>query len=172
MEKIKLAEKVATEKHKGQFRKISGEAYISHPKAVYEKVKKYTDNVDVLCAAWLHDTIEDTDYTYEQCKSDFGQKTADLVREVTSHRDLIEKYGKGPYLAWRAKLMTKEALLIKLSDRIDNLQDLDSFPEDKKESKIEETWKMICSVKDYRDDYWEKNSYLQELCLEIKNIIE
>ena len=74
--------------------------------------------------ALLHDTIEDTDTTYYDIYSIFGEKVADMVRSLTSDDDEITKYGKDVYLANKLTKMSNITLTIKLCDRLCNIKDL------------------------------------------------
>ena len=77
------AVRFATIQHSGQDRKYSGVPYICHPLAVMEIVRGVTDNEDMLCAAVLHDTVEDTTATIDIVRSNFGDSIADLVDWLT-----------------------------------------------------------------------------------------
>lgn len=101
----------ARKHHAGVPRKYSGKPYYTHPLAVYTILKGVTKDENVLCAALLHDLIEDTDVTYEDLVKEFGKIIAGLVWEVTK-----DKKGNFP-------LETKEGLLIKLADMMDNIKD-------------------------------------------------
>lgn len=81
----------ATEKHKDQKRKYTGEPYINHCKEVADTLSFYEKDEDVICAAFLHDTVEDTDATIEEIKNLFGENVARLVEEVTD----VSKPGDG-----------------------------------------------------------------------------
>lgn len=73
----------AFEAHKGQERKFTGEPYIFHPIEVAQIVSTVNDDPEVIAAAILHDTVEDTDATDEDIRTKFGDRVADLVAEVT-----------------------------------------------------------------------------------------
>ena len=80
-----LIEKVyqyAEEKHRGQFRK-SGEPYIIHPIHVAYIVAELGLDTQTICAALLHDVVEDTETTYEDIKKEFGSEIAQIVEGVT-----------------------------------------------------------------------------------------
>ena len=122
---IKEAKEFAHEKHSEQKRK-TGEPYISHPERVARLVKKYkkSHKIDELVsAAWLHDTLEDTDTTEEDLKKLFGPLVSSLVKGLTSDKEEIEKSGKKNYLKEKMINMSNWALVIKLADRLDNLSD-------------------------------------------------
>jgi GTP pyrophosphokinase len=117
----------ATQAHAGQTRS-GGEPYIGHPVRVAQTIEKYkkSHNIDALiAAAYLHDTIEDTDTTHEALQDLFGGLVASLVLELTSDLEEIKRVGKKEYLAKKmAHDMSSYALVIKLADRLDNVQDI------------------------------------------------
>lgn len=116
----------ATRAHAGQTRS-GGDPYIGHPVRVANTVKanKRSKNIDALIsAAYLHDTIEDTDTTHEDLEKMFGGLVASLVQELTSDKEQIDKIGKSQYLAKKMAVMSSYALVIKLADRLDNVQDI------------------------------------------------
>lgn len=118
--------KYATKAHEGQKRSDGGD-YIKHPERVAEIVKKFkqSHNLDALiAAAYLHDTIEDTNTTHEDLTIMFGGLIASIVKELTSDKEAISKVGKGPYLLDKMKNMSSWSLVIKLADRLDNVQDI------------------------------------------------
>jgi len=109
--------------HALQRRKYTGKPYITHPVAVARILKDAgIENEHVLCAAILHDTIEDTEATYELILERFGKRVADLVLQVTD----VAIAGDGNR-AYRVKLNIKHLALacpdaqnIKLADLIHN----------------------------------------------------
>lgn len=122
--------RVATAAHKGQTRKSGGE-YIDHPKEVARFVKKFkkSNNLSALIqAAYLHDTLEDTDTTYDDLVKQFGALVAGMVKELTSDKETLEKVGKGEYIANKMAKMSSWSLVVKLADRLANVQDIDTRP--------------------------------------------
>jgi hypothetical protein len=116
----------ATQAHAGQTRS-GGEPYITHPMRVADHIKQYkqSHNLDALIsAAYLHDTVEDTDTTHEALHDLFGGLVASLVKELTSDPEQIKKVGKAQYLAHKMAAMSSYALVIKLADRLDNVKDI------------------------------------------------
>lgn len=112
--------------HKGQTRS-DGSRYIKHPARVAAIVKKYKTSKSIsqiLSAAYLHDTIEDTKTTEDDIKQLFGGLVSSLVKELTSNKEEIEKVGKAQYLINKMTSMSSWALVIKLADRLDNVSDL------------------------------------------------
>ena len=125
-EDYKDAAKYAAGAHVGQTRS-GGKPYISHPVRVANLVRKYKDSKELdklLSAAFLHDTIEDTDTTEEQLRKMFGDLVATLVKELTSDKEKIEKLGKEEYLTQKMINMSSWGLVIKLADRLDNVADI------------------------------------------------
>lgn len=76
----------ATEKHSGQLRKIANTPYILHPIEVASIVGTMTDDREILAAAVLHDTIEDTDTTLEEIRENFGRRVSLLVMTETENK--------------------------------------------------------------------------------------
>ena len=117
----------ATQRHKGQYRR-SGDEYITHPTRVatdVRDVKGRSKNIDdIESAAYLHDTLEDTETTYDELVDEFGRNVADIVMELTSDKEEIKRVGKTPYLRNKMAGMSSYALVVKLADRLDNVRDL------------------------------------------------
>ncbi len=142
----KKAEKYAGKAHKGQIRKFSGEAYVSHPNNVASIVKRFKNShkIDALVsAALLHDTIEDTETTVKDLHKLFGGLVASLVKELTSDKEEISKEGKTEYLASKMKSMSSWALVIKLADRLDNVSDLKTAPPAFAEKYVGQTRRLL-----------------------------
>ena len=119
---IVRAYEVAQKAHEGQKRK-SGEPYITHPVAVATILGELGMTPQTLAAALLHDTVEDTDYTLERLRADFGDEIALLVDGVTKLDKL--QYGDAAQAETVRKMivaMSKDirVLLIKLGDRLHN----------------------------------------------------
>lgn len=122
---IHKAKQRATQLHKGQF-EDTGKPYITHPAQVVKILSLITNDPDILAAAWLHDTIEDTTYTYEQAVAEFGNRVADLIMEVT-HESAT---GKGNY--YFPRLKTRDGILIKFADRLTNIARMETWDEKRK----------------------------------------
>src|SRR5690554_5996823 len=73
----------ARKAHAEQFRKYSNEPYIVHPIRVAELVKTVSHSHDMVCAAYLHDVVEDTPVSIDEIHAEFGQGIGDLVDELT-----------------------------------------------------------------------------------------
>ena len=120
----------AAHKHRDQRRKdVGASPYINHPIALADILVNeggVTDHV-VLCAAILHDTIEDTETTYEELVSAFGLKIADVVREVTDDKSLDKAVRKQLQIEHAAHASPR-AKLVKLADKTCNLHDIAATP--------------------------------------------
>ena len=117
----------ATQKHLGQERKFSGEAYINHPIAVADVLKHYTNDIRLIQAGLLHDTLEDTKTTYNELIDNFGKEVADIVVELTSPSNM-DKSQKRFILTDKMNKMSDGALTVKLADRLNNVSDFDTAP--------------------------------------------
>ena len=80
---VKKALEFATEAHRGQVRKYTGEPYIVHPIEVMELVKQVIDDPEMQAAALLHDVVEDTPVSINEIKDEFGPRVAALVSDLT-----------------------------------------------------------------------------------------
>lgn len=125
---------LAKEAHKNQRRK-SGEPYIIHPLAVARIVAEELGlGANPIIAAFLHDVVEDTDYTIEDIKERFGDDVAFLVNVITKKKKIHYDAGKqiDNYKQMLDSLQYDiRALLIKLADRLHNMRTLDSMRPDK-----------------------------------------
>lgn len=97
--------------------------------------------------------MEDTDTTHEALHDLFGGLVASLVKELTSDKEKIEKMGKAKYLAHKMETMSSYALVIKLADRLDNVQDI-------KTAKTPEWRKKYATETNHILDHIEKNRVL------------
>lgn len=114
----------ATKAHQGQFRKGTTIPYVVHPMTVGFLAYSYSKDTDLACAGLLHDTIEDTEVTYEDIEKNFNKQIADLVFSVTEeHPEESWKARKERALA-RVDHYTHEQITLKSSDVIANCQDI------------------------------------------------
>ena len=121
----------AADRHRNQRRKgRRGAPYINHPLAVAEcLVAAGVEDPDVLAAALLHDTVEDTETSLSEIEYLFGQRVASIVAEVTDDKSLPKAERKRRQIA-SAPTKSREAKLCKLADKICNLRDLRDCPPD------------------------------------------
>ncbi len=124
--RLEKAIRAAAVLHQDQKRAGVSLPYITHLTAVAWLTNDYTQDEDTIIAAWLHDTIEDTDYTFEELEEDFGEKVRKIVEAVTEPKEIngkkldwLEK--KEAYLAQLSK-GPKEALIVAAADKIHNLR--------------------------------------------------
>lgn len=132
---------VAERMHAGQQRK-SGDPYITHPVAVATILAELGMTETTLCAALLHDTVEDTEFTLDQARTEFGDEVAQLVDGVTK-LDKV-KYGDSTQSETIRKMviaMSRDirVLVIKLADRLHNMRTLRFLRQDKQERIARET---------------------------------
>lgn len=120
--------------HKGQFRKDGKTPYIVHPLGVSSLIRKFIKEpvgdvsvTELMMAGYLHDVMEDCGCTYDSLREKFGVTVANLVREVTNDVEQIKVHGKDVYITNKMLKMSVPALIVKLCDRLDNLQDLGGF---------------------------------------------
>lgn len=123
---------LAAEAHDGVTRK-SGEPYITHPLEVARILADLHLDADSICAALLHDVIEDTDFTYQDIARQFGETVADLVEGVTKLSTKGFKNKQEAGVASFQKMMQAmvkdyRVVLIKLADRLHNVRTLGSMP--------------------------------------------
>ena len=120
----------AAHKHRDQRRKdAEASPYINHPIALAQVLAAEGDvsDIEVLAAALLHDTIEDTDTTGEELEREFGSRIAGIVAEVTDDTALPKADRKRLQIEHAAQL-SEGAKLVKLADKICNLRDVAERP--------------------------------------------
>ena len=145
---IERAYEVAADYHRTQQRK-SGDPYITHPLAVATILAELGMNHETLCAALLHDTIEDTPYTLAELRKEFGEDIAALVDGVTK-LDKV-KYGESAEAETVRKMVVAmsrdiRVLVIKLADRLHNMRTLRYLPRDKQERKAREVLEIFAPL--------------------------
>ena len=152
LEMVKKAYYYAEELHKGQKRQ-SGEDYITHPLNVaYTLAEMYADT-DTLCAALLHDTLEDTKITKEQIAIDFNNDVANLVDGVTKISRMNFATKQEQNLANTRKIITSitndvRIIIIKLADRLHNMRTLQFKSEFKQKENAKETLLLYVPLAD------------------------
>jgi guanosine-3',5'-bis(diphosphate) 3'-pyrophosphohydrolase len=120
----------AAHKHRDQRRKDpEASPYINHPIALADVLVNEggVSDVEVLCAALLHDTVEDTATTPKELEEAFGPRIARIVAEVTDDKALSKAERKRLQIEHAARL-SREAKLVKLADKICNLRDVAERP--------------------------------------------
>ncbi len=137
--------------HEGQKRR-SGEPYIIHPVAVAQILAEMGMDTDSICAALLHDVVEDTPVTDQQIRASFGESVEQLVDGVT-------KIGQIPFSATQEEQQNENirkmflamsrdirVIIIKLADRVHNMRTLSFMPEEKRRFKAKETLEIYAPI--------------------------
>ncbi|MGW4643545.1 RelA/SpoT family protein [Sphaerisporangium sp. NPDC004334] len=145
---IERAYDVAAYHHRDQKRK-SGDPYITHPLAVATILAELGTDDETLCAALLHDTVEDTAYGLDELSADFGESIALLVDGVTK-LDKV-KFGDAAQAETVRKMVVAmsrdiRVLVIKLADRLHNMRTLRYLPRHKQEQKARETLEIFAPL--------------------------
>ena len=138
---VERAYETAKYLHRDQQRR-SGDPYITHPLAVATILAELGMTTPTLAAALLHDTVEDTGYSLDALREDFGDEVAQLVDGVTK-LDKVQ-YGQSSAAETVRKMVVAMArdirvLVIKLADRLHNMRTLQWMPEEKQLTKARET---------------------------------
>ena len=150
LEGIKKAYETAEKMHKGQFRK-SGEPYIIHPVETAKILAGLGMDEQTIIAGLLHDVVEDTEYTEEQLKAEFGEEVALLVDGVTKLGNLVfetKEDAQAENLRKMFLAMSKDirVLIIKLADRLHNMRTINYMSPEKIREKSKETMEIYAPL--------------------------
>lgn len=137
---IDSAFEYAKEKHEGQTRS-SGEPYYTHPVEVASILASMKMDAGTIITAILHDTLEDTDATYEEVEKKFGKDIADMVNGVSKLTRIESQTVEGKQAENFRKLLLAmsediRVLLVKLADRLHNMRTLDGIKKPEKRRRI------------------------------------
>lgn len=105
---IEKAIEFATRKHEGQVRKYTGIPYIKHPEEVAGIMERYGRGEAAIVAAWLHDTVEDTDATLAEVREIFGAEVAEIVDFLTDIESEASLREVMRHTGWRAERAIEE----------------------------------------------------------------
>jgi guanosine-3',5'-bis(diphosphate) 3'-pyrophosphohydrolase len=136
--------------HKGQTRQ-SGEAYITHPVAVAQELAEMHLDSEAICAAILHDVVEDTSATLAEIQEKFGEDVAQIVDGVSKldqiqFRSRAEAQAESFRKMMLAMIEDIRVILVKLSDRLHNMQTLGAMPTSKKKRIARETLDIYAPI--------------------------
>jgi RelA/SpoT family (p)ppGpp synthetase len=136
--------------HKGQTRK-TGEPYITHPVAVAQELSEMHLDSEAICAAILHDVVEDTAATLEEIENQFGEEVALIVDGVSKldqiqFRSRAEAQAESFRKMMLAMIEDIRVILVKLSDRLHNMQTLGAMPAQKKKRIARETLDIYAPI--------------------------
>lgn len=150
LSKIISAYDFAAEAHKGQ-KRSSGQDYIIHPLAVAYILLELGMDTDTICAALLHDVVEDTDATLDDLKRRFGQDVANLVDGVTKLSKIPTNTKEEEMAVNIRKILLAmsqdiRVMIIKLADRLHNMRTLKYRPLDKQRNTALETMNIYAPI--------------------------
>lgn len=120
----------AAHKHKDQRRKdVDASPYINHPISLANILcnEGHVVDIETVCSALLHDTVEDTDTTQDELEKEFGSTICNIVMEVTDDQALVKAERKLQQIE-HAAYASDKAKLVKLADKISNLRDIANNP--------------------------------------------
>jgi guanosine-3',5'-bis(diphosphate) 3'-pyrophosphohydrolase len=121
----------AANKHRNQRRKnVDAFPYINHPISLVNILcnEAHITDINLICGALLHDTVEDTETTAEELIGEFGQEISNIVMEVTDDKSIAARQKRKQLQIEHAPHMSESAKLLKLADKISNLRDMSIDP--------------------------------------------
>jgi len=160
------ARNFAKKKHAGQLRKNGKTTTFSHLQDVVKNLKKMKiTNEYIICAGWLHDTIEDTDTDFDMIKNRFGKSVADIVVSVTKDNRLPKKQREVKYVR-DLKEASVKGKLVKIADILANVNDAPNAGKNARWEKQQfvkksKYWSCVSCVKPGRlaELSWAKNEW-------------
>ena len=142
MDKLQLAHDVMKSAHEGQFRKDGVTPYFTHPETVVKNLKLLgVTDIDIICAGYLHDVLEDTAYTEEEILENFGDRVLGIVKELTFDSDITdEQYWEG------CQVMSNDAKWVKVADILTNLSDKGEKKSHFVTKRVEALKRLLCDL--------------------------
>ncbi|HEX4307285.1 MAG TPA: bifunctional (p)ppGpp synthetase/guanosine-3',5'-bis(diphosphate) 3'-pyrophosphohydrolase [Solirubrobacterales bacterium] len=149
-DKVERAFDFACERHADQ-KRYSGDEFITHPVGVAQICAGMRLDTETLCAALLHDTVEDTSATLEEVRDEFGEEIAALVDGVTkltgmNFESRDERQAENYRKMMVAMATDVRVILIKLADRLHNMRTLGALPKQKQTLKSHETLEIYAPL--------------------------
>ncbi|MBS1887948.1 MAG: bifunctional (p)ppGpp synthetase/guanosine-3',5'-bis(diphosphate) 3'-pyrophosphohydrolase [Actinobacteria bacterium] len=149
-EKVERAFDFACERHADQ-KRYSGDEFITHPVGVAQICAGMRLDTETLCAALLHDTVEDTSASLEEIRAEFGDEIAQLVDGVTkltgmNFESRDERQAENYRKMMVAMATDVRVILIKLADRLHNMRTLGALPKQKQTLKSHETLEIYAPL--------------------------
>ena len=165
-EKVGRAYELAEKAHSGQFR-LSGGPYVEHPVAVARLLAELKMDADTICAALLHDTVEDTSVTRAELAKQFGEQVAKLVDGVTKLGKIHVRTAEQHQAENIRKMLVAMAedirvVLIKLADRLHNMRTISAHTPERRERISRETLDIYAPLA-HRLGIWEFKWELEDL---------
>ena len=138
-------------RHHGDQRRLSGEDFITHPVGVAKICAGMRLDTETLCAALLHDTVEDTSASLEEVRTDFGEEIAGLVDGVTKLTGLtFQSHDEAQAENYRKMVVAMASdirvILIKLADRLHNMRTIGAMSKQKQIEKSRETLDIYAPI--------------------------
>ncbi|HPZ15256.1 MAG TPA: RelA/SpoT family protein [Sphaerochaeta sp.] len=169
-EKFLHAATFAAEKHKEQ-KRASGEPYIIHPLAVAEILIQLKMDADTVCAGLLHDTLEDTDTTYDELVELFGKPVADMVEgetKIANLKTMSKSVAEAETIRKMFFAMSKDirVIIIKLADKLHNMRTLQHLNNDRARETASDTLDIFAPLADRLGISWLKDE-LEDLSLKV-----
>lgn len=157
---VERAELFATERHEAinHVRKYTGLPYITHPRAVASIVATVPHSKAQLAAAWLHDTVEDTETTIEEIESEFGIRVAsyvDMLTDISKPEDGNRAQRKAIDRAHDARALP-EVKTVRLADCIHNMSDVQNNDPEFAKVYMKEKALLIEVLKDGDPSLWDR----------------
>jgi len=169
-EKILAAATYSASKHYNQ-KRASGEPYLIHPLAVGEILIQLKMDADTIVAGLLHDTIEDTDTTYEELAELFGQSVADMVEsetKISNLKAMSRSVQEAETIRKMFFAMSKDirVIIIKLADKLHNMRTLQHLKPERAKEIAGETLDIFAPLADRLGISWLKDE-LEDLSLKV-----
>lgn len=117
---IPRADAFAERAHAGQVRKVTHNPYIDHPRTVAELVSSVADDEHAICAALLHDTVEDTEVTIDEIEAEFGTAISELVEALSEDKSITPYTSRKRHHLEKVAAAGTDACLVFAADKLAN----------------------------------------------------